>query len=181
LFLWFDASAISLELSSRGGRKSKEIEMTRLTFSVKEVAPLVAEALAAKNHRCSYGDLYEPAYHKGGAVKLDEHGFPDPDNIDQDKVPPMLWLVYDQGIYLMPNTPFAEGQQTANLAYAAECNPRKMEFDTWRDAKQELVGGDDGVESLPVEMIRQTLLKAEAAGKKKFCLELTEEHIRTLV
>lgn len=155
--------------------------MTRLTFSVNEVAPLVTEALVAKQHRCSYGDLYEPAYHKGGKVKLDEHGFPDHDNIDQDKVPPMLWLVYDQGIYLMPNTPFAEGQKTANLAYAAECNPQKMAFDEWWEAKQHLVGGDDGVESLPIEMIREALRNAKAAGKKKFRLELTEEHIRVRV
>jgi hypothetical protein len=38
-----------------------------------------------------------------------------------------LWLVGDQGVYLMPNT---DGK-TRTIAYARECDPTKLEFDEW--------------------------------------------------
>lgn len=67
-----------------------------------------------------------------------------------------LWLVGDQGIYLMANTsdgeinsrPKADG--LLPCVYAAECNPATMAFEDWWANKQITFGGDDGVEFLPL-------------------------------
>lgn len=145
-----------------------------LTFITAEVAQVVADALAAKELRTNFEDLYNPAFHKGGVIKKDARGFPDSDNIDHSKVPPALWLVGDQGVYLMSNAKFAEGQKRAILAYAEECNPGKLEFDEWYENKRYLFGGDDGGVTLPIEWFQ----KAVASGKKTFKLQMLAKSIR---
>ncbi len=103
----------------------------KLHFPWDEVAQLVQEINTAKTARTLYGEVTG----KG------------------------LWLVGDQGVYLMPNT--TDGIHHSKrgpkdkllVAYAKECNPDKMEFDEWWDAKQHSFGGDDGTEFLKVEEI----------------------------
>jgi hypothetical protein len=63
-----------------------------------------------------------------------------------------LWLVGDQGVYLMPNTtdgihhkPRAKGGPFL-VVYARECDPTKLDFDSWWANKRASFGGDDGVE-----------------------------------
>jgi hypothetical protein len=63
-----------------------------------------------------------------------------------------LWLVGDQGVYLMPNT--TDGIHHGSRAqadpflvvYARECDPTRLDFDTWWANKRASFGGDDGVE-----------------------------------
>jgi hypothetical protein len=56
-----------------------------------------------------------------------------------------LWLVGDEGVYLMPNT---EGE-IRTIVYAKECNPTKSE--DWWTIKRATFGGDDGVEFISIE------------------------------
>jgi Protein of unknown function (DUF3085) len=72
-----------------------------------------------------------------------------------------LWLAGDRGVYLMANTSDGprekvrkEGDQ-AFVVYAAECNPDKLPFDTWWEAKRATFGGDDGVEFIPLTDIER--------------------------
>jgi hypothetical protein len=62
-----------------------------------------------------------------------------------------LWLVGDQGVYLMPNTTVKK----RTTVYARECDPTKLEFDAWWAAKRATFGGDDGIEFIPIEDIER--------------------------
>lgn len=72
-----------------------------------------------------------------------------------------LWLVGDQGVYLMPNT--IDGIHSKNrqkdepllVVYAQECDPTKLEFDTWWENKRASFGGDDGVEFFSLASIEK--------------------------
>lgn len=68
-----------------------------------------------------------------------------------------LWLVGDDGVYLMPNT--TDGIHHNNNAprvvvYAEECNPKTMHFDDWWAVKRATFGGDDGVEFIDAAELR---------------------------
>lgn len=67
-----------------------------------------------------------------------------------------LWLVGDQGVYLMPNTEF-EGKP--NVVYAEECDPDKV--DDWWGVKRASFGGDDGVEFIGLAEIDGLLVPAD--------------------
>lgn len=54
-----------------------------------------------------------------------------------------LWLVGDEGVYVMSNGKLAEGQRPL-VVYAEECDP-KTNPDYWH-YKRRNFGGDDGVE-----------------------------------
>lgn len=66
--------------------------------------------------------------------------------------PPGFWLIGDHGVYLMHNGVSAEGQKQP-VAYAIECNPKKMGFDDWWAAKSATFGADDGTEYFEPEQI----------------------------
>lgn len=134
----------------------------QLTFKVKEVLRLVEHAKACNDHQPSYEDLFTPEFHLGGKVKKDEHGWPDPKNIDPSKLPAGLWLVADRGVYLMSNGAPAllveEGKDANVVAYAKESDPTGGdEFDDWYEAKNLIMGGDDCVITLPVAMFESVL------------------------
>lgn len=83
-----------------------------------------------------------------------------------------LWLVGDQGVYLMPNTTDGIHHTTDApriVVYARECNPDTMPFDDWWQAKRASFGGDDGVEFLDIEDMRR---KAKARPKPPTHLEI---------
>lgn len=56
---------------------------------------------------------------------------------------PGLWLVGDEGVYIMSNGKLAEGTR-ALVIYAEQCHP-KGNFDWW-DYKRRHFGADDGIE-----------------------------------
>jgi hypothetical protein len=79
---------------------------------------------------------------------------------------PQLWLIGDDGVYLMANnTP--DGEKPF-IVYANECNPTAMSFNDWWSAKQQSYGGDDGCD--PIEM--HEIADALATYKKGQDLEI---------
>ena len=69
---------------------------------------------------------------------------------------PGFWLVGDQGVYLMSNAVFPEGEKPVVL-YADECNPDTMPFDEWWAVKNATFGGDDGVEFIDADTVRSAV------------------------
>ena len=70
-------------------------------------------------------------------------------NIKETK--PSLFLVHDDGVYLMSASTVdnsAEDGQRQRVAYAQGCNP-KTDEDHYENAR-DLVGGDDFAENVPV-------------------------------
>lgn len=110
-------------------------------------------------------------------LNADEDGFNfdiDPQSqIDEDKIPVGLWIVGDQGIYMMTNGVELDKPKDARIpvAYAKECDPEKMDFDDWYDRKRMIFGGDDGVIFVPEEMIAQTLKTCGATLVVGLCAE----------
>ena len=97
---------------------------------------------------------------------------------------PGLWLVGDQGIYLMDNTTrpllqdgtIAEanarpGSMRCYVAYPRECNPDRQAFDEWWYAKRQAFGGDDGSDFIDAVTIDRWLLAC--SGKEWLDMELT--------
>lgn len=63
-----------------------------------------------------------------------------------------FWIVGDHGVYLMHNGNRPDGENPV-VVYARECDPTKMEFDDWWDAKRASFGGDDGVDFIPAAFV----------------------------
>ena len=63
---------------------------------------------------------------------------------------PGLWLVGDQGVYIMSNGKSAEGQK-ALLIYSAECHP--VGNPDWWHYKRRWFGGDDGIEFIEADQL----------------------------
>lgn len=61
-----------------------------------------------------------------------------------------LWLVGDEGVYILSNGKLAEGQQ-ALVVYSEECHP-KGDIDWW-DYKRRWFGGDDGIEFFDADQL----------------------------
>ena len=79
----------------------------------------------------------------------------------EDNPPKGFWIVGDEGVYLMHNGRGAEGSEDtkAVVAYAAECNPKAMEFDDWWANKRATFGGDDGVDFIEPDFILDCIAK----------------------
>ena len=89
------------------------------------------------------------------------------------KAPPSLWLVKDEGIYLMSNGKPAM-PAGHNVVYA-DGYGKNADYDAVREA----AGGDDFVEGLPIdEAIHPDNIPADA---KWLVVELTEETITLVV
>lgn len=63
---------------------------------------------------------------------------------------PGLWLVGDEGVYIMSNGKLAE-RTRALVIYSEQCHP-KGDFDWW-DYKRRHFGADDGIEFLEAERL----------------------------
>ena len=97
-----------------------------------------------------------------------------------------FWLVGDQGVYLMHNT--KDGIHHKKLkkddkrlvVYADECNPDKMEFDAWWEAKRNSFGGDDGVEFIDLDSVENLAANAPSPKAKPIALviDITPEQSR---
>ena len=131
-----------------------------LTFPKARVRELLEHSKAATTRRPSFTQLYEPTLRKDGREPGPDD-LPTGDDVDPAKIPPGLWLVGDQGVYLMSNATMTEGQERADLVYAAEVDPEKLDFDTWWANKRASFGGDDGVEFLEADLIERWLEYAQ--------------------
>ena len=63
---------------------------------------------------------------------------------------PGLWLVGDQGVYLLSNGKLAEGERPL-VVYSDECHP--VGNPDWWHYKNRHFGGDDGIEFLDAERL----------------------------
>lgn len=63
---------------------------------------------------------------------------------------PGLWLVGDQGVYIMANGKLPKGEKPF-VVYSEQCHPRG-DIDWW-DYKRRYFGGDDGVEFIAAEQL----------------------------
>lgn len=143
--------------------------MTALVFSPRDVAVLVTITRKAKAYRLTMNDLIDPQMWLPG-TKADEHGFVTSDKIDPAKLTPKLWLVKDQGCYLMSNA--ADQSRTENgsafVVYAAGLG-KDCDYGALRQA----VGGDDFAEAIPLEDFETMLAKKPL----EIVIELTEDRL----
>ncbi len=73
---------------------------------------------------------------------------------------PGLWLVGDEGVYLLSNGRLAEGERPL-VVYAAECDPATNP-DHWH-YKRQYFGGDDGVDFLDAVEIERLIAGSPTA------------------
>jgi hypothetical protein len=86
---------------------------------------------------------------------------------DPKTAKPGLWLVGDDGVYLMSNgEPRLPGEDDKNfVVYADEVNPKTMAFDEWWGNKQLSFGGDDGVDFLALSELDKALATYQPDAK----------------
>ncbi len=65
-----------------------------------------------------------------------------------------LWIVGDEGVYVLSNGKLAEGQR-ALAVYADECHPKTNP--DYRDYKRRYFGGDDGIVFIDAERLEAML------------------------
>lgn len=130
-----------------------------LTFDLDQVRPLVEHARASKKWGKTYGD--------DGPAR------------------PALWLVKDEGIYLMSNgipPKLADGTvaapyQVGLVAYARGFDPTERDrMEVWDDA-HEAVGGDDFADPLPIDWFETAI----ASGRATIVLRFTPTSVEVLV
>lgn len=94
---------------------------------------------------------------------------------------PGLFLVHDQGVYLMSNglPPDKEGLDPKNpmcfVVYAKGCDPKKDE-DWWEHAR-DLVGGDDFAENIPTSDFKPDTIEELRAGKADAVIRVSETEL----
>ena len=81
---------------------------------------------------------------------------------------PGLWLVGDQGVYLLSNGKLA-GSQNPFVGYAEECNPATN--DDWFEVKRRTFGGDDGVDFLDAGQLEAMMAASPDATHLRIVFE----------
>ena len=147
--------------------------MTRLCFDMEQVAGLARHAREAPARRMTMGQRAE-------IYGEDRCATPQPG--EERLAPPCLWLVKDEGIYLMsPGIhPDAEPQQRparAPVAYASGFDPTRDDRMAVWDRARDAVGGDDFAEAVPLEWVDAAL----AARAPAFVLDFGADAIGLLL
>ena len=92
---------------------------------------------------------------------------------------PGLWLVHDQGVYLMSNgIPHLEDPdrpKSSKIVQAKGCDPKKD--DGWWEESCQLVGGDDFVEHLPISSWDRIFKLSEKCSNGRIEIEVTNKSI----
>lgn len=103
----------------------------KLHFDPEKVEKLIRHTYNAKDHKVIYGNK---------ASKK-----------------PGLWLVGDDGIYLMsngiPSLPENKSTTSQFVVYADECNPKVQDVDEWWAVKERTFGPDDGCDFIDLSKI----------------------------
>lgn len=105
---------------------------------------------------------------------------------DENTAKAGLWLVGDQGVYLMsngnPHLPKDEANpdESSLVCYADECNPETLDFDEWWDNKRASFGGDDGVEFLEAEFFDNARVKGKYTPRITIEVSATKLEIEKL-
>ena len=157
----------------------------RLHFDQALVRQLLDHSKAATERSPSYDQLYEGRFRRDGKdADLDTLGsdnFPTADDVDPTRIPVGLWLVGDQGIYLMSNGKPALLVDPADtrhvVAHAAEANPAAG-VDGWWEVKRAAFGGDDGVVFLELPFAEGLLARAREG---RVCMNLSPTQVEAVV
>ncbi|OYU57678.1 MAG: hypothetical protein CFE30_34925 [Bradyrhizobium sp. PARBB1] len=83
---------------------------------------------------------------------------------------PGVWLVGDEGVYIMSNGKLADGQRSF-VIYAEECDP-KTTPDYWH-YKRQYFGGDDGIDFLDAELLVRSI--EALASATHLTIEMTDD------
>lgn len=87
---------------------------------------------------------------------------------------PGVWLVGDEGVYLLSNGKLAEGQRPC-VVYAEECDP-KTNPDWWH-CKRQHFGGDHGVEFLDAFMVVKLIAASPGCTHLRITMDETSMSI----
>lgn len=151
----------------------------KMHFDAAVVRRLLDHACAAPARAPTLEQTFDGNCRRDGR-DLDVEGLPLADwptaaDVDPAKLPIGLWLVGDQGVYLMsPGRPglLTEGVQGHVVARAEETDPAH-EPDAWYENKRRAFGGDDGVVFIGAAFI-EFALSYQRYGR--MALALTPEH-----
>ncbi|HME21498.1 MAG TPA: DUF3085 domain-containing protein [Acetobacteraceae bacterium] len=153
----------------------------KLHFDAQLVKRLLDHSKAAPDHAPTLSQRFSGKFRKDGRDVGANDAWPTAADIDPAKLHAGLWLVGDQGIYLMSNgTPglLAEPGTTKHVVvHAAEADPA-LPFDTWWDVKRRAFGVDDGVIYLDLAFV-ECLLAGQRDGR--ICLDLTPTSVKIAV
>lgn len=128
------------------------------TFSVTDVRAVILRGrIDAFNH----GGFRNPHY--GQAPARDEK--------------PGLWLVGDEGVYILSNGKLAKGQRPL-VAYAEECDP-KTNPDYWHYKRQHF-GADDGIDFLDAERLVKLITGSPTATHLRIVMTDTNMSVSTI-
>ena len=156
--------------------------MPRLSFPLDKVLALAAAARTAPQREPVWSQRCDPRYAKPRAgVPAGELGELTDDQLDGAKIPPGLWLVKDEGIYLMSNGVTADGTRVPlDPVYAKGYDPTKRDrMAVWDDAR-DAVGGDDFVEFLPAEWAYDAAAR-QRDPRDPFVLSVTPDEVRLVL
>lgn len=155
-----------------------------LHFSIPDVRKLLDHSKNAPSHVPNMEQRYSGEFLKAGIPKPKDFDFNIKDeDLDYSKIPAGLWIVGDQGVYLMsngnphfhnPNNP--ENPKSSFVVYAKECDPHKLPFDEWYENKRAAFGGDDGSEFISAETIEEWFMRNPK--KKTFNIDLTPSRMK---
>lgn len=162
--------------------------MKRIIFSLDEILPIEAEALAAKQFTPTYDDIWDPTKFKGSKV-VDEHGntevealsqglsfWPDADQLNPKKLKAQLTLISEHGVFIMNNVASDQSPvERGTLAYAQGFNP-EIDKD-YEESQYELFDGEMGSITIPLDWVRRSV----KSGKKQFIVELGDDDVRLII
>ena len=147
--------------------------MTNLFFDMEQVAGLARHAREAPERRMTMGQRAE-------IYGEDRCDVPQPG--EQRLAPPCLWLVKDEGIYLMspgvfPDADPAQQPPRPPVSYARGFDPTRDDRMAVWDRARDAVGGDDFSEEIPIDWVDAAL----AARAPQFVLEFRPDTIGLLL
>lgn len=148
--------------------------MGKCIFEVSKVKELLEDSINASERRPTYSQLFSGEYDKDGLAPVGADEWPDSDRIDSTKIPAGLMLVGDCGVYLMSNNQHCkkvEGSDSLPVAYAKGTDPSLN--DDYDVVKRRLFGGDDGVEFIDAEWIKETIDE----GAKRLIINLNADAV----
>lgn len=146
---------------------------THLMFDKASVLAILALSEAAQERRPNIEQLFAGEYRVDGKdFDMNGNGFPSSDDIDGTKIPAGIWLVGDQGVYVMSNHKASEGEGLPKVEYAVGINPDVDE--QWYDLKRAMFGGDDGCEFIDAATVRKAL---SSEGATHLAVKLTSKSI----
>ena len=141
----------------------------RLFFDMEQVAGLARHAREAPKRRMTMGQ-------RAGIYGEERCAVRQPG--EERLAPPCLWLVKDEGIYLMSPGIHPEAERTrAPVSYASGFDPTRDDRMAIWDRARDAVGGDDFSEEIPIDWIDAAL----AARALQFVLEFRPDTIGLLL